>query len=45
MKDDKDDPDNLSESELAEIEASLKDYSKGRFKRGTIGNLLKDLRD
>ena len=40
----KKDPD-LSKEELAEIEASLKDYAKGRFKRGTVNDLLKDLRD
>ena len=39
-----DDPDCLSEVELIEIEASLKDYSEGKFKRGTIDELLKDLR-
>lgn len=42
---DPDDPDFLSEVELVEIEASLKDYSEGRFKRGSIDDLLKDLKD
>ncbi len=42
---DPDDPDFLSGVELAEIEESLKDYSEGRFKRGSIDDLLKDLRD
>ena len=42
---DPDDPDFLSEVELVEIEESLKDYSEGRFKRGSIDDLLKDLRD
>ncbi|MEM0157702.1 MAG: hypothetical protein QXN26_06555 [Thermoplasmataceae archaeon] len=40
-----DDPDYLSEVELIEIEASLKDYSEGKFKRGSIDELLKDLKD
>ncbi len=40
-----DDPDYLSEVELIEIEASLKDYSEGKFKRGSIDDLLKDLKD
>ncbi len=42
---DTDDPDYLSEVELNEIEKSLKDYSEGRFKRGSIDDLLKDLND
>ncbi len=42
---DPDDPDYLTESELIEIEQSLKDYAEGRFKRGTINDLLKDLDD
>ncbi|MGP6207992.1 hypothetical protein ACNF42_08205 [Cuniculiplasma sp. SKW3] len=40
-----DDPEYLSEIELIQIEASLKDYSEGRFKRGSIDDLLKDLND
>lgn len=42
---DVDDPEYLSEVELKEIEASLKDYAEGKFKRGSIDDLLKDLKD
>lgn len=42
---DPEDPDLLGEVELVEIEASLKDYSEGRFKSGSIDDLLKDLED
>lgn len=45
LEEDIDDPDYLSEVELIEIEASLKDYSEGKFKRGSIDDLLKDLKD
>ncbi|MEM3857516.1 MAG: hypothetical protein QXI37_03305 [Thermoprotei archaeon] len=37
------DDEDLNEEEIREIEASLRDYAEGRFKRGSIG-LLKDLR-
>lgn len=42
---DMDDPDYLSKSELIEIENSLKDYSEGRFKHGSIDDLIEDLND
>ena len=29
----------------AELEASLRDYAEGRFKRGSIDDLLDDLND
>ena len=42
---DAENPDYLGDEELVEIEKSLKDYPEGRFKRGTIEELLKDLKD
>lgn len=42
---DLEDPDFLDAMELVEIAASLEDYSEGRFKSGSIDDLLKDLED
>ncbi len=44
-QEDPDDPDYLTEKELKEIEASLRDYSEGRFKHGSLEDLLRDLED
>ena len=38
-----DDPECLSKKELNEIKASLKDYAEGRFKSGSIADLINDL--
>ncbi len=38
-----DDPDFLSEAELKQIEESLKDYFTGKYKCGSIDDLLRDL--
>ncbi len=42
---DHEDPGYLGDEELVGIEMSLKDYSERRFKRGSIEELLKDLKD
>jgi DNA-binding PadR family transcriptional regulator len=37
------DPMELSKREILEIEKSLSDYAEGRFKSGSLEDLLKDL--
>ena len=37
------DPEYFSEKDLADIKASLKDYAEGRFKSGSIADLINDL--
>ena len=38
-----DDPECLSKKDLADIKESLKDYAEGRFKSGSIADLINDL--
>ncbi len=42
---DVEDPEYLSDTEVVEIKRSLQDYAEGKFKSGSIEDLLNDLKD